>query len=384
MASPYIYQPLVKEAREIRLLKITSKTSVFHCQISHVSLDERPSYTALSYTCQQNMPEEHVNPEPFICVSGKTLKITKNLEHALGYLHSCNAGSLWIDAFCIDQANLDERGHQVGFMGNLFSRAKKVLIWLGPSSDSSEYAMDFLRLIAQNAQRPDRVEWLENLSKDQANLYGWKALRDLMQLNWWRRAWVIQEYVLAGDTQFVCGACSLDGSQIEAANQLLFDGWQKVYATGNVPFNARVLDPMRNMFELRSRLKCGQQMGLLTCLWMTRDALATDRRDYLFAKLGMMGEKASSLCMPNYYKSLHEIDLRFSQAYIRSEGDLYIICHAGMLLGPTGKLHGCPTGAPRGLLIPCGVPGAATHPTGHHTTQLVGLFPLLTSQRTMF
>jgi hypothetical protein len=114
---------------------------------------------------------------------GRPLKITKNLEHALGYLHSCNAGSLWIDAVCIDQANLDERGHQVGFMGNLFSRAKKELIWLGPSSDSSEYAMDFLRLIAQNAQRPDRVEWLENLSKDQANLYGWKALRDLMQLN---------------------------------------------------------------------------------------------------------------------------------------------------------------------------------------------------------
>jgi hypothetical protein len=143
-------------------------------------------------------------------------------------------------------------------------------------------------------------------------------------------------------TQFVCGACSLDGSQIEAANQLLFDGWQKVDATGNVPFNARVLDPMRNMFELRSRLKCGQQMGLLTCLWMTRDTLATDRRDYLFAKLGMMGEKASSLCMPNYYKSLHEIDLRFLQAYIRSEGDLYIICHAGMAPRANGKASWVP------------------------------------------
>lgn len=40
-------------------------------------------------------------------------------------------GSLWIDATCIDQSCAAERNHQVGIMGSIYSKATKVIVWLG-------------------------------------------------------------------------------------------------------------------------------------------------------------------------------------------------------------------------------------------------------------
>jgi len=42
---------------------------------------------------------------------------------------------MWIDALCIDQADLQEKGHQVAHMGQIFRRADRVVIWLGDTGD---------------------------------------------------------------------------------------------------------------------------------------------------------------------------------------------------------------------------------------------------------
>ena len=41
------------------------------------------------------------------------------------------SSSLWIDALCIDQWNVDERNHQVQQMSEVFSHAQRVFAWLG-------------------------------------------------------------------------------------------------------------------------------------------------------------------------------------------------------------------------------------------------------------
>ena len=38
---------------------------------------------------------------------------------------------LWIDYLCIDQSDVEERSLQVRIMGDVFSRAARVIIWLG-------------------------------------------------------------------------------------------------------------------------------------------------------------------------------------------------------------------------------------------------------------
>lgn len=43
---------------------------------------------------------------------------------------------LWIDALSIDQANVLERNHQVQQMAEIYSKAKYVLVWVGPQSQT--------------------------------------------------------------------------------------------------------------------------------------------------------------------------------------------------------------------------------------------------------
>jgi hypothetical protein len=48
---------------------------------------------------------------------------------------------IWIDGVCINQADLDERGQQVAIMGDVYSRTKRNIIWLGDSDDSTPAPM---------------------------------------------------------------------------------------------------------------------------------------------------------------------------------------------------------------------------------------------------
>lgn len=52
---------------------------------------------------------------------------------------------LWIDAICINQSSMEERGHQVQLMGDVYSKAQRTWIWLGESTPESDYMMDLFK-----------------------------------------------------------------------------------------------------------------------------------------------------------------------------------------------------------------------------------------------
>lgn len=59
------------------------------------------------------------------------LTVTTNLEAALKQLRqSHQTVTLWVDAICIDQTNLEERSELIRYMGRIFHQADKVIIWL--------------------------------------------------------------------------------------------------------------------------------------------------------------------------------------------------------------------------------------------------------------
>jgi hypothetical protein len=45
--------------------------------------------------------------------------------------HASSVRTLWVDAICIDQDNLEERAQQVGQMGRVYRSSQKNLIYLG-------------------------------------------------------------------------------------------------------------------------------------------------------------------------------------------------------------------------------------------------------------
>ncbi|KAK5634389.1 hypothetical protein RRF57_010103 [Xylaria bambusicola] len=70
------------------------------------------------------------------------MSTTQNLATALQHLrYKDEARIMWTDSVCINQNGLNEKSHQVAFMGEVCKNARQVVVWLGPAADNSGRAM---------------------------------------------------------------------------------------------------------------------------------------------------------------------------------------------------------------------------------------------------
>lgn len=134
----------------------------------------------------------------------KCLPSRDNLASALRNLRSeTGTRVLWIDAICIDQANLEERGRHVSRMDSIFSAAASIVVWLGPESEDSAPAMRFLELMGRQMELLDSLslpapdaahaDWMKFLPLDQPT---YRSIRSLLARSWFQRLWIWQEIVL--------------------------------------------------------------------------------------------------------------------------------------------------------------------------------------------
>jgi hypothetical protein len=135
------YQPFAA-ADEIRLLCIPHKsvglleTGLADYTLFHVSLDDNPAFTALSYTWGDLTLTEEIS------VNGHPLQITQSLATALSSIWSEDTDIiLWADAICVNQMDLVERTAQVQLMHQVYRTAQRVLIWLGLPTDHTDEIM---------------------------------------------------------------------------------------------------------------------------------------------------------------------------------------------------------------------------------------------------
>ncbi|KXH41454.1 hypothetical protein CNYM01_02639 [Colletotrichum nymphaeae SA-01] len=139
--------PLNKDRREIRLVRIrplvdgqVSAKNMIALDIKHASLDEPGlSYAALSYVWGSATNTTAIE------IEGASFNATLNLHVALKQLRMNAVDSwLWIDAICIKQTDLKEKSWQINAMRDIYSGADMVYMWLGPGTENSDAAMDFL------------------------------------------------------------------------------------------------------------------------------------------------------------------------------------------------------------------------------------------------
>jgi hypothetical protein len=86
--------------------------------------------------------------------------------------------TLWIDALCIDQNNDQEKSSQVGFMSLIYMGAPRLTIWLGPSRDDSDLAMDQINIMGHSTA----FDVLPLYKREVID-----AIGKLMNRDWWRR-----------------------------------------------------------------------------------------------------------------------------------------------------------------------------------------------------
>tara|TARA_R110002060_G_scaffold37273_5_gene48340 strand:+ start:236 stop:670 length:435 start_codon:yes stop_codon:yes gene_type:complete len=85
-----------------------------------------------------------------ISLGGQSFPVRENLWQASFHLRLDNSNRiLWIDAICINQNDESERNHQVTQMGQIFSRASRVLAWLGLDDPNTYIALETLKRVAK-------------------------------------------------------------------------------------------------------------------------------------------------------------------------------------------------------------------------------------------
>ena len=134
----YRYQPL-EGGSAFRLVYLSPGQweEPLRCEILHDILDNPSPYEALSYMWGD------LTATTTIVINQHRITITKSLEAALRHLRKADEiRTLWVDALCIDQENVEERNVQVPQMWRIFSKAHGVISWLGESDEDSEAAFD--------------------------------------------------------------------------------------------------------------------------------------------------------------------------------------------------------------------------------------------------
>jgi hypothetical protein len=147
-----LYDSLNSETNQIRVVELVPGrwNDAINCNMRTVSLDEQPSYEALSYVWGD--PKDTVP----IIVNGTSFPATRNLVAALLRVwSSVTPRTIWVDAMCINQKSLDERTQQILIMGRIYEVASSVLVFLGESG-----ILDLVPLEEQATwDDPPRSKW---------------------------------------------------------------------------------------------------------------------------------------------------------------------------------------------------------------------------------
>jgi hypothetical protein len=279
----------------------------------------KPEFEALSYTWgDQSNPElitlAHDRPLTGApSLSSGVVAIGSNLVAALRQLrHASQPRQLWCDSICINQGDIQERASQVLLMGDIYTYAKRVIVWLGPESQNSHLAVETLRHAGsqldysslQDDTARNMITFREDadpafrgqgsrlpFSQDQ-----WKAVADLLMRSWFRRLWIRQEITLANE-----GALVVVGDQEILWTQLL-GAVSMIRSKETLPTlpasdteifrqSLTVVSTFRRMKAFRS---------LYSAISYTQECLCSDDRDRVYALLGMIDLDLAATIKPDY------------------------------------------------------------------------------------
>ncbi|KAI1139702.1 heterokaryon incompatibility protein-domain-containing protein [Hypoxylon sp. FL0543] len=311
MANIYDQVPL-RTPNSIRLLKLlpaSSTDDVVKFDLLVVTLDQCPPFKAISYSWDGQRPSVEA-----LC-SGQPILVTLNCNNVLRHLAvNSNAPSLvWIDAICINQSPeaVIERNQQVSIMGQIYTAAEEVVVWLGSKIEPAwEETFRSLSKFADACLSSGDENYSEQLLALASNIDS-KTLNDMFWgVTWFSRVWVVQEVALSKTATFIYGKVTLTYFNlikswsdlyskhkgeilVQNLNQTLYNGFGTHIVSLQGPRRALAItegyDSVEELFRQASRL------------------LATEPRDKVYGLHGLLVSYGISLPDADYRKPLESI-----------------------------------------------------------------------------
>jgi len=354
-----LYRPLAESRKQIRILKLLPglADSLVCCELNLTGLvsDDHAGYEALSY-CWGN-----TNNSKAIQVSGQQFRVTSNLYAALKRLRYQydKIRTLWVDAICINQNDLIERGWQVQMMDYVYAKASRVIVWLGePTEYVGGYEYQELRGLFERSQLPGSSyeSYLndEGPAWDQGTTSGPPLTTEeivseipknstgastLFEFPWFRRIWVVQEIFNATRVVVVCGEQATSWFSILQANVS-----NNRYMMVPGPLNVRVMPALfSDLFAITRSSNQGHfgyapqppVADILDIVVAGLDLDASDPRDKLFALLNLAQPSSDSVLQPDYEKDVSAVYRDFTRRWISSRQSLRILSAVHCSVGRT-------------------------------------------------
>jgi hypothetical protein len=276
--SRYTYSPLAEGTfRLIRLLGDGTRHALsadaprlqtsLCAELVHSTFDHVVSYDALSYcwtghrramSAQERGWEARMDRRILVKdVDGRTagvIPISRSLESALVHVRRQTDKPLFVDQICINQEDLVEKNCLVKRMGEVYTKAGRVLAWLGPATPEAEAFMGFMRQLQEsspgafyrlaehdaaafNALRAsvvatdpaddnnsDKTDH-QQLREQASSIWEHVPLRgfvDFCSRQWFGRMWIVQEACLPKHLTFVCGDWVFDWDHFQRTALLVF------------------------------------------------------------------------------------------------------------------------------------------------------------------
>ena len=329
MAPPMRYfdygkKPISAERHEIRLMRLLPADHYegpIALMYDVVSLNSKPSYTALSYTWGQ--------------LPGPDSDISLSLAKAFYRLRAMeNVGYLWVDQCCINQGDDEEKSWQVALMKRIYEQAQQVVVFLGEETDASKAGLALAMRMWGVYQSSSNKAALDlstefDLRNEQEGLTG---LSDIFSRRWFSRKWIIQEVaccasrvVMLGDHLFYW-----DGFQLLMTCDTVRN-MSQIRELNQGAFKRLVAFPISNHFALLHQVIMGlenaQLQPLLVLLQLTMGMGATDPRDHLYSLLGL-AKDTGDFPAPDYAQTCEQVFTDFAKTFVSQGHCISLISHA--------------------------------------------------------
>ena len=272
-----------------------------------------------------------------ICLDSHPFKITRNLHAALLHMRKAGERILWVDALCINQADMDERASQVLQMSSLYAQACTVVVYLGEWENSATA----FRLIEGIGHDPDQhhfdaistqevlYSFGVELSPQTASAY----LCQFFSMPWWSCLWTVQEYALAQCVVFQSSHDVLHGKSLENLYRSLTihgsrcvrvdlstGSWLKLW---NSELTSQLNDCViitRVRDTLSMAIRCDLRMILRLCARRCSNPL-----DKIYGMLALTPKRFGRAVKPNYNLAPSDLYTNATITWIQLSRNLYIL-----------------------------------------------------------
>ncbi|RYP07583.1 hypothetical protein DL764_002410 [Monosporascus ibericus] len=209
-----LYSPLLEGSiRLLSLLPHEDTNAPIQCRLFDYALQASSEgthpYEALSYVWGDP------NNLRSISINEYDLLITTNLHAALLRLRTpFLERMIWVDAICINQTDETEKGEQIRYIAEIYSKASRVVVWIGEAEDGSDQALEEIRLLANSTS----TEPLNSKSTEQAIL-------PLLRRPWFQRIWATKRH----DKLFALLGMSFDSPSVSGLSLNYTVPWETLF-----------------------------------------------------------------------------------------------------------------------------------------------------------